>query len=176
MFVLMNESVSINDERLAGFEVVYENMNIIEESMSNPTKMIQLSEAESEVIKGKIEDYISDSHDFIDKMRKVKNEHLNKARIASYISLGLSLLTMVAASFATMTGLVIAIIAIIGSLLALIFAYYKLHKYAKAIDELKDYKDKILKIKSKTENPKIKDKLNNLIKRIDTEIDVNKQN
>lgn len=173
--MLFNAVVESNVNPLQKLAVLEEKYSIIFEGMKLVAKMYEsddfsiLEEADLSVIQDKAEDFIEDAHKFIDEAKKKKDEQLNKAQAFFLVSLGLTLAAMLL-QFAGTTGLIIAIIMVVGSLITLLLGYFKLMKADKEFRKMRDIKSDLIKIKGKTTNQKIKDKIDNLIERIDNEI------
>jgi len=173
--MLFNAVVESNVNPLQKLAVLEEKYNIIFEGMKLVAKMYEsddfsiLEETDLSVIQDKAEDFIEDAHKFIDEAKKKKDAQLNKAQAFFLVSLGLSLTTMLL-PFAGTTGLIISIITLVGSLITLLLGYFKVMKADKEFRKMRDIKSDLIKIKGKTTNQKIKDKIDNLIERIDNEI------
>lgn len=177
--MLFNAVVESNINPLQKLAVLEEKYNIIFEGMKLVAKMYEsddfsiLEEADLylSVIQDKAEDFIEDAHKFIDEAKKKKDEQLNKAQAFFLVSLGLSLTAMLL-PFAGTTGLIIAIIMLVASLITLLLGYFKAIKADKEFRKITDIKSDLIKIKGKTTNQKIKDKIDNLIERIDHEMNI----
>jgi uncharacterized protein (UPF0332 family) len=169
IFTQLNDSnedkeLKILEEKYAVITESLDLFNQIFEGTSNEP----ITEADEWVIKEKVEDWIEDAHDFIDKSKAAGEKHLNTSRAAFLISLGLSLAAMIISMVAfTWTALIISIIALVGSLIALLIGYIKANDAQKEYNKLKDYKSKLLKMKSKTNSKKVSKKIDIIVKRID---------
>jgi hypothetical protein len=153
------------------FSVIFENLDNFNEIFKN-NAVDQVTEADIGVIHTKVEDFIVEAHKFIDEAKAKKDKAIKIANAEMLVSLGLSLAAMLALIPGSSVGLIIAVILLVGSIILLILGYIHAFKAQKEYDKIKDYKSKLIELKSKSENPKLKSKINDIIERINSELDI----
>jgi hypothetical protein len=168
IMIILNENFFNIDDGVAvlqkKYSFVFENANIIEQFL-NSKGTIKLSEQDVSAITDKAEDFLEDAHKYIDEIKENRDKYYKKSKTQALIGLGLAIVALLMPL--SIVGIIIAVLLCVASL---IFTFTSVSQSNKADDELvklKDYQDKLLKLKSKTDNEKIKKKIDSIVERID---------
>lgn len=111
----------------------------------------------------KIDDFLEDAHDFIEKSRKAKIDHFNASTAFMLMNLGFLILITLTLPHS----LFIAILLLIGQLIALVLQFAEIGKSANELKKLINFKAKLMTAREKIKDQKKKDKITSLIDKIE---------
>lgn len=168
--IILNENLlSVQEDGLAAlrkkYSFVIENSNIIEQYLNSDNGMIQLSEQDKSAIIDKAEDFLDDADEFLDKLRNEKDKIEKSSRTFFYISIGLAIVAELLVLAGTV-GLILGCLSMVGALIFTAIGLLKLKDRYNILKRIDDYRDTLLKIKGKSKDAKVKDKIDSIVERI----------
>jgi Skp family chaperone for outer membrane proteins len=139
---------------------------VMEVSLENMAAM----ESAIDGMKAKARDFIEDAHEFLDDASKKGKENIDKGKLYAYIGMGLHLLSALAPLVDPT--FISAIVLLVGACISYAIMLYKMHKAENEYRKIQDYKTELTKMKSKEKNPKIIKKIDGIIERINSELNI----
>lgn len=131
-----------------------------------------INEMDMSEIRTSIDQFTEDAHTYLDSLQQKRNEHQKIAEGLALAGLGLYVVGVCVGAAIPVLGILILISSIVVIVLSLIKST-KAHAEYKKIEK---FKGDLIRLKSKVKTDKDKVRINEIIERIDYEIDINYKN